>query len=173
MSSPDAPLPRFMRSLPDGLSVATDGTYPQGTDAAQRPPIRVVVKMPDYVADSLAHLLAYLSNITSNFGGLDGNGLHAASLAAALYGAAVSGEYRCPEGVLHLDRVSVDPAVMVGVPCIAGTRIPVVTVAGMHQVGRSVAEILADYPELREPDVQACLDWPAEIDDEDEPREGT
>jgi uncharacterized protein (DUF433 family) len=158
----------FFRRLPDQVTVSLDGLLTLDPDITERPVSRVVLAMPDYVADGLAHLLAYLSRILSGFGGLDNNGIHSGSLAAALFGAATAGDYRCPDGVLHLERISVDPHVMGGVPCISGTRIPVVTIAGRHQDGRSVEEMLADYPQLTEPDVQAALDWPAETDDEHE-----
>lgn len=163
----------FRRVLEDAVTVAIDGTCELDPDITEQPVSRVVLTMPDYVADGLAHLLAYLSRVVSGFGGLDNSGIHSGSLAAALFSAAASGEYRCPEGALHLDRVSVDPEVMAGVPCIAGTRIPVVTIAGAHQAGRSVADILTDYPELSEPDVRAALDWPVAAGDDGEPAEAT
>jgi uncharacterized protein (DUF433 family) len=166
--SPDSlELPARTWQLPDQMAVSTNEIVAPGPDITDRPVSRVLLTMPDYVADGLAHLLADLSRITSGFGG--GSGIHAGSLAAALFRAAVSGEYRCPEGVLNLDRVSVDPRVMGGVPCLSGTRIPVATVAGMYAAGVSIEAILTDFPELREPDVRAALDWPAEVNDADEP----
>lgn len=48
---------------------------------------------------------------------------------------------------------------MGGVPCIRGTRIPVVTVIGMLAAGMDIPAILADYPELTEADLRAALEF--------------
>ncbi len=50
---------------------------------------------------------------------------------------------------------------MGGVPCIRGTRIPVATVVGLIAQGRSVQQILIDYPQLSDADVQAALEFAA------------
>jgi len=162
--APDDSPPPFSRQLPDSVTVAADGTLTLDPDITERPVARVVVTMPDYVADDLAHLLACLGRIAGTCGGLDGSGMHTDSLAAALYTAAASGGHRCPEGALHLDRISIDPAVMGGVPCITGTRIPTATIAGRYRDGRSPETILAEFPQLTATDLQAALDWPADDD---------
>ena len=46
---------------------------------------------------------------------------------------------------------------MGGVPCIAGTRIPVVTILGLLGDDMPIAEVLALYPQLKREDVLACL----------------
>ena len=93
----------FSRTLPDNLTVTVEGTYDLDRDITERRPARVVLTMPDYAADSLAHLLAYLSRLADVFPGLDENGLDCAVVAEALYAAATaSGDYRCPEGGLRL-----------------------------------------------------------------------
>lgn len=58
-------------------------------------------------------------------------------------------------------RVVADHRIMGGVPCIRGTRIPVATVVGLFAEGRSVEEILADYPQLSAEDVRAALEFAA------------
>lgn len=58
-------------------------------------------------------------------------------------------------------RISADHRIMGGVPCIRGTRIPVATVVGLFAEGRSVEEILADYPRLSVEDVRAALEFAA------------
>ena len=50
---------------------------------------------------------------------------------------------------------------MGGVPCVRGTRIPVVTILGLLGEGRSPAEVIADYPQLVLDDVLACLRYAA------------
>ena len=56
-----------------------------------------------------------------------------------------------------LQRITVNPAVMTGLPCIRGLRIPATTVLGLMSVGATEAEILADYPDLEPADLRACL----------------
>ena len=55
-----------------------------------------------------------------------------------------------------MDRIVADPAIMGGVPCIGGTRIPVATIAGLLAEDVTVQEVLEHYPELTAQDVQAC-----------------
>lgn len=50
---------------------------------------------------------------------------------------------------------------MGGVPCIAGTRVPVATVVGLVAQGRTANEIVADYPQLTLDDVRAALEFAA------------
>ena len=56
-----------------------------------------------------------------------------------------------------LKRITVNPAVMTGLPCIRGLRIPVTTILGLLASGATEAEILADYPDLEADDLKACL----------------
>lgn len=60
-----------------------------------------------------------------------------------------------------LSRITHDPAVMGGRPCIRGMRITVGTVVGLLAAGRTVEEILAAYPYLERPDIQAALSYAA------------
>lgn len=59
-------------------------------------------------------------------------------------------------------RITVDPDVMGGLPCIRGFRIPVATVVAMVADGMTVAEILADLPDLEAEDVAEALRYAAE-----------
>jgi uncharacterized protein (DUF433 family) len=56
-----------------------------------------------------------------------------------------------------LERIVVDPAVMVGKPVIRGTRLTVEYVLNLIAHGATTREIVDDYPGLTEQDVQACL----------------
>ncbi|MGD9530305.1 MAG: DUF433 domain-containing protein [Dehalococcoidia bacterium] len=58
---------------------------------------------------------------------------------------------------MTFDRIAADTAVMAGVPCIRGTRIPVATIVGMVAEGMTTTEILADFPQLSEQDVREAL----------------
>lgn len=57
----------------------------------------------------------------------------------------------------YLERIAIDPKVMVGKPVIRGTRIPVELVVRMVGQGISYEEILAEYPRLTLEDIRAAL----------------
>lgn len=61
-----------------------------------------------------------------------------------------------------LDRITLDPAVRFGKPCVRGTRITVGDVLGYLASGMTEAEVLADFPVLQREDVLACLAFAAE-----------
>ena len=60
-----------------------------------------------------------------------------------------------------LQRITVNPAVMTGLPCIRGLRIPVTTVLGLLACGAAEKEVLADYPDLEPDDLKACMAYAA------------
>ena len=60
-----------------------------------------------------------------------------------------------------LKRITVNPAVMTGLPCIRGLRIPVTTILGLMASGATPAEVLQDYPDLEPEDLRACLAYAA------------
>ncbi|GAC1442551.1 MAG: hypothetical protein NVS3B26_17220 [Mycobacteriales bacterium] len=66
------------------------------------------------------------------------------------------------------DRVTVDPTRRGGVPCIRDTRVTVSMVPGQSAAGRTVDEVLVDYPYLERPDVLAALELAAAIVNERE-----
>jgi uncharacterized protein (DUF433 family) len=61
------------------------------------------------------------------------------------------------------ERISADPAVLVGKAVIRGTRISVELVMDLLARGYSTADILAQYPHLVAQDLQACLAYAAEV----------
>ncbi|MGE3311250.1 MAG: DUF433 domain-containing protein [Limisphaerales bacterium] len=63
--------------------------------------------------------------------------------------------------MLKLDRITLDPAVMGGKPCIRGMRVTVGTVIGLLASGRSQDEILALYPYLEAADISQALAYAA------------
>lgn len=67
---------------------------------------------------------------------------------------------------MPFERITADPEVMAGVPCIRGTRIPVATVVGMVAEGITNEEILGDYPQLSAEDVREALRFAAAAVDE-------
>ena len=58
-------------------------------------------------------------------------------------------------------RITLDPNVMGGNPCIRGLRITVGTVVGLVAAGRTVPEILAPYPFLEEADIREAPSYAA------------
>ena len=56
-----------------------------------------------------------------------------------------------------LGRISIDPEVCFGKPCIRGHRIWVSLVLDLLASGSTVQQILEEYPQLEEADVQACI----------------
>ncbi|HWR21617.1 MAG TPA: DUF433 domain-containing protein [Verrucomicrobiae bacterium] len=61
------------------------------------------------------------------------------------------------------ERISIDPNVCHGKPCIKGTRIMVWIVVDYLANGDSVEEVLAAFPSLTRDDVQAALAYAAEM----------
>lgn len=61
----------------------------------------------------------------------------------------------------QLDRITRDPLVMGGRPCIRGMRITVGTVVGMVASGHSTGEILEHYPDLEAEDIRQALCYAA------------
>jgi uncharacterized protein (DUF433 family) len=59
-----------------------------------------------------------------------------------------------------MDKITVDPQIHFGKPCIAGTRIPVQSVLELLDEGLSFSEIIRDYyPDLQTDDIRACLQY--------------
>jgi len=63
---------------------------------------------------------------------------------------------------MTFQRITVSHALMGGVPCIRGLRIPVATVVGMVADGMSEDEILTANPDLERDDIRAALHYAAE-----------
>lgn len=60
-----------------------------------------------------------------------------------------------------LQRITVDPAVMSGHPCIRGLRVTVANVLRLLAAGHSRDRILKAYPYLSDADIDACLEYAA------------
>ena len=61
-----------------------------------------------------------------------------------------------------LERISIDPEVRFGKPCIRGTRITVGDVLGYLAGGTSEDKLLKEFPQLAREDIRACLAFAAE-----------
>jgi uncharacterized protein (DUF433 family) len=58
--------------------------------------------------------------------------------------------------------ITLDPGKRGGRPCIRGLRISVADVLGWLAAGMTHQQILADYPELTDDDIRACLGYAAD-----------
>ncbi len=56
-----------------------------------------------------------------------------------------------------LERITIDPTVMGGKPCIRGLRVTVGTIVGLLSASKTREEILALYPYLEAPDIDEAL----------------
>ncbi len=63
---------------------------------------------------------------------------------------------------MTFDRITVDPAVMGGVPCIRGMRVPVATVMGMLADGMTPEDIIEELPYLERADISEALRYAAD-----------
>ena len=58
------------------------------------------------------------------------------------------------------DRITIDPNIHFGKPCIAGTRIPVLNVLELVRDGIPFGKILEDYyPNIHVEDIHACVHY--------------
>jgi uncharacterized protein (DUF433 family) len=57
------------------------------------------------------------------------------------------------------ERITIDPAVMGGKPCLRGLRVTVGTILGLVASGATVIEILGMYPYLEEADIRAAFSY--------------
>lgn len=58
-----------------------------------------------------------------------------------------------------LSRITVDPTVCHGKPCIRGLRYPVESILEYLAGGDSVEQVLAEFPDLERDDILACLEF--------------
>lgn len=65
--------------------------------------------------------------------------------------------------VMNYDQlITIEPGKRSGKPCIRGMRLAVADILDYLASGMSVSAILADFPELREDDIRACLAFAAD-----------
>jgi uncharacterized protein (DUF433 family) len=63
--------------------------------------------------------------------------------------------------MVHLDRITQQPEVMGGKPCIRGMRVTVGMIVGQIAAGQDVDQVLADYPYIEREDVMQALRYAA------------
>ncbi|QUS40106.1 DUF433 domain-containing protein [Tardiphaga alba] len=64
-----------------------------------------------------------------------------------------------------LERITIDPERMHGRPCIRGLRVTVADILSLLAAGETREQILADYPYLESPDIDAALAFAASLAD--------
>ncbi len=62
-----------------------------------------------------------------------------------------------------LDRITIDPEICHGKPCIRGLRYPVETILELLSAGATTEDILRDYEDLEREDVLAALAFAARL----------
>jgi uncharacterized protein (DUF433 family) len=67
----------------------------------------------------------------------------------------------------RFERITVDPAVMGGKPCIRGLRFPVSRLLSLLAAGRDEQSIIAEYPYLEPDDIKAALAFAAALAEEE------
>ena len=62
-----------------------------------------------------------------------------------------------------LSRITVDPEISHGKPCVRGLRYPVETILEYLAGGDSIQDLLAEFPDLEREDILACLEFSRRI----------
>ncbi|MEK6693269.1 MAG: DUF433 domain-containing protein [Nitrospirota bacterium] len=65
------------------------------------------------------------------------------------------------------ERISIDPKICHGQTCIKGTRIPVHQILHMLANGDTIEELLEEYPSVTREDILACIEYAAELAEEE------
>jgi uncharacterized protein (DUF433 family) len=68
---------------------------------------------------------------------------------------------------MTLPRITIDPAVCTGKPCIRGLRFPVARLLGLLASGQSREQILQSYPYLEAEDIDQALEYAAQLADDE------
>jgi len=63
--------------------------------------------------------------------------------------------------MLDFDRITLDPSIMGGKPCIRGMRVTVGAIVGQIGAGRSLEQVLDDYPYLEREDLLQAMRYAA------------
>ena len=69
---------------------------------------------------------------------------------------------------MTFNRISIDPAICHGKPCIRGHRIMVAQILDLIADGASFKEILQEFPDITRPDITACVEYASHLVKNDE-----
>ncbi|MEK6642637.1 MAG: DUF433 domain-containing protein [Planctomycetota bacterium] len=67
---------------------------------------------------------------------------------------------------MELDRITIDPAIMGGRPCVRGLRFPVSRILSMMAAGENEATILKNHPDLEPDDLRQAIGYAAMLADD-------
>jgi len=70
---------------------------------------------------------------------------------------------QCYAATVQFSRISTNPEVMGGKPCIRGMRVTVGMIVEALASGRSIENLLADFPYLEEQDIREALAYAANL----------
>jgi uncharacterized protein (DUF433 family) len=70
---------------------------------------------------------------------------------------------RYHDDMQQFDRITMDPEVMGGKPCIRGMRVTVGMIVEAMSAGRTIEQLLADFPYIEEPDIREALGFAARL----------
>jgi uncharacterized protein (DUF433 family) len=62
-----------------------------------------------------------------------------------------------------LQRITVDPEICHGKPCVRGLRYPVETLLAYLAGGDSIEDLLAEFPDLQREDILACHEFSGQV----------
>ena len=65
--------------------------------------------------------------------------------------------------MVRFERITIDPDVMGGKPCVRGMRVTVGMIVEALGAGRSVEDLLKDFPYLEESDIRQALGFAAQL----------
>ena len=88
--------------------------------------------------------------------------VHSGPTLGASTGLPVEFDWRRLGAMKRLDRISIDPTIRFGKPCVRGTRVTVGDVLEYLAGGISEDQLLAQFPQLCRDDIRACLAYAAE-----------
>ncbi|SFH79303.1 DUF433 domain-containing protein [Planctomicrobium piriforme] len=66
---------------------------------------------------------------------------------------------------IDTSRITIDPQICHGKPCVRGLRYPVTMILELLAAGMTNEQILSDYPDLETEDITACLRYAAKLSD--------
>ena len=76
---------------------------------------------------------------------------------------ALSVEVQGDFGLMNMNRITIDPEICHGKPCIRGLRYPVEMILDLLSAGMTIEDILADYNDLEREDILAVLEFAARL----------
>lgn len=68
---------------------------------------------------------------------------------------------------MRIERITIDPAICTGKPCIRNLRFPVSRLLGLLAAGETKESILKAYPYMEEADIEAALQYAASLAEEE------